>query len=312
MHDEAMRVLEDIRRWHEDPGKLESLIRQDREYRVKLPPQITWTLLGLIRYRQRNRWMRRALRRRGIAPVPVGHSPGGSAAEKREQFIMPGGSEWSCHVDGDTREVTNRVTGERLHDLAVEPPNSIFSLLFREHIVTGKRPSPTQCRLLQLFPNGRGMVPALYGLRAAGMFRVFWDLEECGLNFKLCHWVDQFDQAVRTFLKAWADESNRTKLGALIGDHIKVAEVAAAGGDSKLAERARAQAADSQRRWLSLLRYLAGCRLDNDLLWALVEAEPEEFLEYLPAAMSDTFLARTAEEILESKPSLRQQIEVMS
>lgn len=313
MHDEPLRVLEIIQGWHDGPYAREPRVRDGWTPQVKLPPQITWTLLGLISYWQRNRWAWRALQRPERASLLADDSPGGSTTAKSEQVIKLGGSEWSCLSDGGFRRLTNRATGERLHLVDHEDPDLINSLRFREHIVSRREISPPQRRLLQLFPNGRGMVPALYALRAAGMFRGFMDLENSGLQFKLCRQVELYDQAVRAFLNAWADESNRVTLGALIGDHLAVAEIAQASGKSELAEQAMAEAADSQRRWLYLLRYLAGNYVDEDLLWALAEAKPVDFLEYLTAALEEDYaLSGAAEEIIQSNPDWREQFEDVS
>lgn len=309
MNTEPLALLEVIHQWHRDPAKMTRLARVRKSPLVKLPPQITWTLLGLFHYRLRKRRAFKILKQQ--LPRAVAEQGRQNTVSIEDIFdsysrgVLPGKPEWEYELDGNLSYVRNRVTGEQVHVDVLNGPDVIFAHHLPQFLGSCRRPSPVVSRLLELFPNGRGITQAIQYLRDQRMFHVI-DEYDGTMEFELCGIVNNYLAAVHEFLLAWRPQENRPILGAIIGDWDKVKD----GGVDPLAHnKTESKAKMSRERWLSLLRFAAGGELREDLLFALAAAKDTQLPTYLSQALDNPDLVATALDIIGDDPAWRPEVE---
>ena len=310
MNQEIETVLGAIQRWHSAHGET-GFINIDTTRCSRLPPpEITWSLLGLIHYRERKRWAWQTLASRIHAYIqrhPDCDVTLQQVLDSRCQGVVPGFPEWAFSLDGNASFVANRVTGEHLHVDVDNGPDVMLPCYFEEYLQKHRRPGPAEQRLGQLYPKGKGLTTALHCLRQAGLFHVIDEEEERIFDFELCRVVDKFVEPVGKFLSAWQDPDNRVLLGSLIADGPVVEGLAKAQGNAALVARAAALSAQSRRRWLNIARVAADGHLP-DALYALANAGAEDLSEYLSEALADPDQADVAIEIAGDDARWRPQV----
>jgi hypothetical protein len=293
--------------WHKSPA--DSLPDVTAEAARHLPPpQITWTVLGLIHYLVRKVWAWNLFNEHLLSHVKSlpAYVSIQDVLESASEGIVPGMPEWAFRLDGNVSFITNRATGERLHIDIINGPGVIGSYYFRDYFTNIRQPGPAEQRLKELFPGGNGLMVAMDYLNSQSLLHLILPPEDGIVEFELCGRLDKYAEDVEAFLTAWEKPEQRLVLGGLIGDWPAV-EAAAPEGQSDVAVRATALAAQSRHRWLNLARVAMGNGL-GDALYALAHAKAEDLPEYLEASLTDPDLANTAIDIVGEDASWRVQV----
>lgn len=267
------------------------------------PPEVTWTLLGLMHClsRKTQAWTE-------LEKLAEKRRDGDSGRSGRlEDILGRSGSfgdhpEWQYVLDSQSSVVHNLVTGERLHLDAHSGPRPIATWQFSERIQQLRRPGPAEWRLNELFPDTRGLMVAINYLRACGMFRVIEEFERDILVFELDRTLDGHLEAVRAFLRAWALPDQRIALGTLIGDWPAVRDAAMATGDTDIAAVAAPRAEESRCQWLNVVRCEAHRGLYGDVLHALGNCRAEDLPKWIERGFADPNLVRAAIEVVRDDP----------
>jgi hypothetical protein len=275
------------------------------------PPQVTWTLLGLLHYRARKHWADRTLREHIAADIQ--RRQGGCVSlqevlNSRCTGIVPGLPEWSFDLGGNPSFVNNPVTGEQIHLDIANGPEVIGSCYFLENFASIRQPGPAEQRLKKLFPHSKALMVALGHLNDCQVFRLTLPADFGVMEFKLSGRLRKYAGPVEAFLAAWEQPGTRLDLARLIGDWPVVAEAAEAQGDERLTASAKSLAARSRRQWLNLARVAVDTQLWDYGLYALADAGAEDLPEYLAAALANPSRACTAIEIVTEDPRWRKQV----
>jgi len=275
------------------------------------PPQITWTMLGLIRYRVRKRWAWNVLKER----VPLAFEDDldhmvtiDDVVNGVRTGIVPEMPQWEYRIDGNDSWVQNRRSGERIHVDVPNWPEVTFAWQYVDYVQRHREPGPAEARLKELFPEGRGLLTAIQRLRRGGLLHVLDSYWPVSLDFELCGAVDGYARGVTEFLDAWSQPENRIALAAQIGDWGAVREAAEVDSQRDIAARAATLAQQSYARWLDHLRRAASRGLYDDVLHALAHAHAEDLSDYLDKALGNPDVSDDALEIIADDPAWKPRV----
>ncbi len=292
-----------IARWYKSPADSVPDVTVEAARHLP-PPQVTWTLLGLIHYYMRKIWAWKLFKkhlRSHVKSLPARVSIQ-DVLEATSEGIISGMPEWSYNLDGNEGFITNRVTGEQLPIDIFNGPGLIGSYYFRNYFTDIRQPGPAEQRLKELFPGGNGLMVAMDYLNNQGLFHLILPPEDGISKFELCGRLGKYAKGVEAFLAAWEKPGQRFVLGNLIGDLPAVEEADHSDDHSDLAIRAAALAAQSRQRWLNLARVAMDNGLGKDALYALANANAEDLSEYVEVALTDPSSVNAAIEIIRDDP----------
>jgi hypothetical protein len=190
-------------------------------------PWETWTLIGLVRHRERQLWVAENIRTRlGGDPSDLaalgsfGH-PDGVA----QSGTVPGMPEWEYYFHGRGCCISHKIDGDAIDvDFWDDSAEYFDTFFYKEYLESLRRPNPPERRLRELHPSARAVTIAvndLIELRAlaprsgseAHPYRISDDVLSSG-------------EAIASFCTAWADPNRRVWLSALIGDWPEAEEAA--------------------------------------------------------------------------------------
>ena len=207
-------------------------------------------MIGFIHYRQRKLWAWDVIEKR--LPEELARQRSRKVKRLRSQGFVPGIPEWSYEMDGNYSFMWNRVTGEKLHIDALNGPEMMTVGFYWEYLESHHGPGPAERRLLELFSDGRGLFVPSNRLNDEGLIHILDQVAGEEMDFVLCGIVDEYAEAVETFLDAW-DKGPSPALAAVIGDWEVVREVAASTGQSDLADLATREGETARLAWLTLV-----------------------------------------------------------
>jgi hypothetical protein len=182
-------------------------------------PWETWTLIGLVRHRERQYWVRDIIhtRLRGDTTTlarlgSLGHPDG-----VKHRGSVPGMPEWEYYFHGIGCCLTHKVTGEEIDVDFWGNTAEYFGVFFYTHYLQSLRnPDPPERRLLELHGSVRPVRIAVARLVAAGaMIPLSGDGPSPP---RIADDVLAHGDAIDAFCRAWDDPTNRLWLAGLIGD----------------------------------------------------------------------------------------------
>jgi hypothetical protein len=199
-------------------------------------PWTTWTLIGLVRHRQRQRWVGQVVTERlggGLGQL----AQAGALAHPRgrpQKGLVPGLEEWGYYFHGIGCCLTHRLSGERIDvDFYGDHAEGFDVYFYVEYLRSLRRPPAPEHRLMELHPSLETVELGLDELLREG--RLIMDPD--GDAPRLSAAVLEHEQDVVAFCEAWsaAEPPHRAWLAAQIGDWL----AAGAGERAALARRQR-------------------------------------------------------------------------
>lgn len=263
-------------------------------------PEITWTVLGLIRYLAWKKWAWRIVGER--VGWHFGWQPRNAISQTERRVAVTARSpEWAVLAEGDEVRLVNQATGQEVEVPMNRGPGVVGVGGFFKFVYGSREPGPAERRLRELFPEGVGLSIAIKHLAGCHELRLL-DPPDAD-PFKLAPWLSGYTRRVRDFLRAWDDADQRLALATLIGDWPVVQEEAQSQGMDSLTATATAEANRSRRRWINLLRVAWDDEPGSEVLQAMVHARAEELNEYLMDAFDSIMLRSTAIKIVRDDPT---------
>jgi hypothetical protein len=302
MIDQTYELLDVLEHLPDDrPADLSSFVESAPPIGTLPPPQLTWTLIGLTRYRQRKRWawetltnhLEADMRRRPQSGLTLER-----LLEKNVHGIVPGLSEWEFELDGNASFMIHRVSGERIHIDALNGPDLTAYDDFIEYIQKHPEPGAAEKRLAELFPWPRGMSVAIQVLVELGLVHPASDSD-----FELCGVVDNYGRKIEALCRAWSRPEDRVWLGAQIGDWLAAHDAARSGGRRRLISLTGPRAEACRAVWNDRLRDEVTRRgLYHDIIHALADASVPELSQYLEQALEKPHVAVPVIEVVTDNP----------
>lgn len=216
-------------------------------------PWETWTLIGLIRHRDRQYWVREIIqnRLRGDSAMlgavgALGHPEG-----VQQSGSVPGMPEWEYFFHGRGCCLTHKVTGEDIDvDFWDETAEYFDVYFYAKYLESLRNPDPPEKRLLELHRSVRPLRIAVTGLIASGALIPFPESE--WHPPRIAEEVLAKGDTVDRFCVAWSDPAKRGWLAAMIGDWPAAHEATASQPDVQRITGPRADRCRSIRRDLLL------------------------------------------------------------
>jgi hypothetical protein len=290
--DATLDALLDAFRRAEGPAPTDpvSFVRGLPEPGALPSPWETWTLIGLVRHRQRQAWVAEIIGKRLGASLPglaafgaLGH-PDGVA----QSGSVPGSPEWEYFFHGRGCCLTHKVDGDAIDvDFWDDSADYFDTFFYTRYLESLRRPELPEQRLRDLHPEVRAINIAVADLLAAGALVPFPD--RGSHPYRIGEEVLACSAAFDTICTAWPDRDRRVWIAALIGDWLAAHEAAAGRAELEAFTRVRAEKGRELRR----------CRLRGEIGGPGQAADALVALADLGAPDLD----RTLEESLRGAPS---------
>jgi hypothetical protein len=218
---------------------------------VQLPsPWESWTIIGLLRQRDRRAW---------------GH---GVVADRVDRSVragtVPGLPEWEYRFYGGRCWLTHKVTGEQIE---TETGEGFDFFSWIRNLASLRNPGPDLRRMVELHPSLQSLRVTLAGLRDADVI----DADREAVHyFSVAEEAVAYSETVSAFCRLWDDATNRKHLSEAIGD----------AGDADAVRRQRAKRVAEVTR-----RYEGSEQLRVQALYAFADLGGEELSARLQDAL---------------------------
>jgi hypothetical protein len=285
------------------PGELDSALRSLPEPDALPSPWETWTLIGLVRHRERQFWVADIIRTR-LRGAPSDLATAGAFGHPEgvpQSGPVPGMPEWEYYFHGRGCCLTHKVEGDEIDvDFWDDSAEYFDPFFFTKYLDSVRHPEPPERRLRELHRSTGPLKIAIDDLIAAGALAPLSgrDAHPPRVSDAVLDHAD----ATEAFCRAWENPANRLWLGALCGDWL-AAHAAAAGRpglDTLTAARAETCRQRRRQRLLKETGYSAA-----DALHGLADLGPAD--EYVEHALlgSPTGLVSAALDIVEEQDASR-------
>jgi hypothetical protein len=250
---------------------------------VTLPsPWETWTLIGLVRHRERQLWVADIIRTR-LRGAPADLATLGALGHPQDvpqSGSVPGMPEWEYYFHGRGCCLSHKVDGGAIDVDFWDDSAEYFDIFFyKNYLESLRRPEPPEQRLRELHPSARALTIAVNDLIALRALTPFPGHETH--PYRIADNVLASADAIASFCTAWADPQRRVWLAGLVGDWLAADEAAAGQPGLKAVTAPRAEQCREIRRQ-RLRRELGEQYRGADALHALADlgaADLESCLE---------------------------------
>jgi hypothetical protein len=212
-----------------EPADLLSAIRGLPDPGALPSPWETWTLIGLVRHRERQLWVADVIRNR-LRGTPADLAAAGSLGHPEgvpQSGPVPGMPEWEYYFHGCGCCLTHKVEGDEIDvDFWDDSAEYFDTFFYTKYLESPRHPEPPEQRLRELHRSTRPVRIAVDDLIAIGALTPLpgHDSHPPRVSDAVLDHAD----GIEAFRLAWANPSNRLWLGALCGDWLAAHE--AAGG----------------------------------------------------------------------------------
>ena len=194
----------------------------------KLPsPWETWTLIGLVRHRERQLWVADIIRTRlrGSLPDLAAIGAFGHPEGVPQSGPVPGMPEWEYYIHGKGCCISHKVNGDAIDvDFWDDSAEYFDTFFYKNYLESLRHPEPPEQRLRALHPSARNVTVAITDLIAGGALT---PLPEHDTHpYRVADEVLDSADAIDSFCTAWAGLKRRVWLAALVGDWPAANEVA--------------------------------------------------------------------------------------
>jgi|GEM_PF-1068279 len=191
-------------------------------------PWDTWTLIGLVRHRKRQYWVRDIIhnRLRGDSAALGAMGAFGHPEGVERNGTVPGMPEWEYYFHGRGCCLTHKVTGEDIDVDFWDDSAEYFDMFFYTNYLKSLRnPEPPERRLLGLHKSVRPIRIAATRLLAAGAMTPMSGRDSHPL--RIADEVLASEATIEMFCREWSDPAKRIWLAGMIGDWPAAHEAAA-------------------------------------------------------------------------------------
>lgn len=247
---------------------------------IGLTPWQTWTLLGLVRHRQRNQFVADVMREKLQGDE---HSLASAGAFGHPEIppsgVVPGLIEWRYYFHGRGCCLTHRTTGEAIDvDFFDETADWIDEFFYGTYLQSLHTPTFVEQRLLALHPSVGTIAIAVEELVNLGLLEQFADSNAVRLPFP----HESLNQTLETLALRWEEESVQWAFGAAVGDGLLLHDLAA---DSSVESITRLRERTIDRRTKDLISHAGSKRARQETLAALHEIRSPRLPEMLAKAL---------------------------
>jgi hypothetical protein len=232
-------------------------------------PWETWTLIGLVRHRKRQYWVRNIINTHlsGDSATLARMGSMGYPEGVKQSGIVPGMLEWEYYFHGRGCCLTHKVSGESIDVDFWDDTAEYFDVFFyTRYLESLWKPEPAERRLLELHRSVRPIGIAVNRLLKAGAMRAMPGHD--GHPPRIAEEVLAIDDAIEAFCETWNDPTRLIWLAAMIGDWLAAHEAAVGQPEIQRITGPRAERCRSIRReWLLEQSGYAA----SDALFGLVE-----------------------------------------
>ena len=249
------------------PDGIASFLRALPEPGALLSPWETWTLIGLVRHRERQLWVAEIIRTRlRGAPSDLAAMGALGHPEVPQSGPVPGMPEWEYFFHGRGCCISHKkIDGDAIDvDFWDNSAEYFDAFFYKNYLESLRRPEPPEQRLRELHPSARAVRIAVNDLIALRALTPLTGSE--AHPFRIADDVLSFADAIASFCTAWAAPDRRVWLAALIGDWPAADEALQGQPDLTAITSARAEQCRDHRRqrlrrnWVSRTRAPMPCR----------------------------------------------------
>ena len=176
-------------------------------------PWVTWTLIGLVRHRERQFWVADIIRNK-LRGEPDALAVGGALAHPEgvpQLGPVPGMPEWEYYFHGRGCRLSHKVKGTEIDVDFWNDSAEYFDVFFyTKYLESLRNPEPPEQRLRELFRSTRPVGLAVNDLLAAGALTPLTGRDSHPPRVSDAV-LDQAD-AIEAFCQAWSDPANRERL----------------------------------------------------------------------------------------------------
>jgi hypothetical protein len=190
-------------------------------------PWETWTLIGLVRHRERQYWVQDIIHThlKGESDSLAEMGALGHPDEVQQNGSVPGMPEWEYHFHGRGCCLTHKVTGEDIDVDFWDATAEYFDIFFyTKYLESLRNPDPPEQRLLELHRSIRPIRIAVTDLLTAGAMT---PMPGSRGPLRISEEVMAHSDTIEQFCLAWDDRAKRVWLASMIGDWLAAHEAAA-------------------------------------------------------------------------------------
>jgi hypothetical protein len=247
-------------------------------------PWETWTMIGLVRHRERQLWVADIIRSRlrgtpsDLAAIGAFGHPEGVP----QSGPVPGLPEWEYYFHGRGCCISHKVNGDAIDvDFWDDSAEYFDTFFYKNYLESLRHPEAPEQRLRELHPSARTITIPIIDLIGAGALPPLSGRETH--PFRVADEV--LDAAIDDFCTSWADMGRRIWLAALVGDWLAAHEAAL--GRPELVAVTGPRAKKCRELWLKRLRLeLKEQYRAADGLLALADQGEPDLDQCLEAALS--------------------------
>jgi hypothetical protein len=189
-----------------DPGALPS-------------PWETWTLIGLVRHRERQLWVADIIRTR-LRGTPSDLAVMGAFGHPQgvpQSGPVPAMPEWEYYFHGRGCCISHKIDGDAIDvDFWDDSAEYFDTFFYKDYLESLRRPEPPEQRLRELHPSARAVTLAVDDLLARRALAPLAGRE--AHPYRVADDVLSSKDAIAAFCTAWDVADGRVWLAALIGD----------------------------------------------------------------------------------------------
>ena len=273
-----------------EPANLGAFLCSLPEVGVLPSPWEAWTLIALVRHRDRQLWVAEIVETRLRGDLSELGSIGGLGHPEKvpQRGSVPGIPDWEYYFHGRGCCLTHKVKGDQIDvDFWGDSAEYFDTFFYTNYLESLRVPEPVEQRLIELHPSLRPVSMSIADLVVGGALTPLPDREEH--PNRVSDEVLNQSETIKKFCHAWADPQRRLWLAALIGDWTAALEAAKGQKDLEHMISPRAVRC-SELRHQKLKRQITSKSRAMEALWGLAD-------------MNATDLTRTLEEALRQPPS---------
>jgi hypothetical protein len=191
-------------------------------------PWETWTLIGLVRHRERQLWVAEVIstRLRGSPSALAAIGAFGHPDGIPQSGSVPGMPEWEYYFHGRGCCITHKVDGDAIDvDFWGDTAEYFDTFFYKNYLESLRRPEPPEQRLRDLHPSARAVTVAITDMIAAGALTPLPGSDSH--PYRIADAVLGCTDAISAFCLSWAVPERRVWLAALVGDWLAADEAAA-------------------------------------------------------------------------------------
>ncbi len=268
-----------------EPVDLVASLRGLPETSALPSPWNTWTLIGLIRHRERQVWVAEIIRTRLRGSLTelaargwLGHPDGVS-----QRGPVPGLPDWEYFFHGRGCCISHKVDGDAVDvDFWDDSADYFDTFFYKNYLESLRRPALPEQRLRELHVSAGAVTIAVADLLGAGALIPLPD--RVSHPYRLADNVLTIAADVESFCAAWSQADRRVWLAALIGDWLAADEAAAGKPELTAITGPRAGQCREMRRQ-RLRRELCEPSRAADALHALADLHAPDLDECLEDAL---------------------------